>query len=309
MACPLCKGHKIFNLYASQDRMFGINGTFHVKQCLRCDQVFLVPILSVRQVRKYYPSKSYYAYSETVKQGVLQKLRSYLLAHYYKPTVLSAVISFFIHNIPAIPEQRNGGKFLDVGCGTGDTLMLLSKLGWKVYGMEMDKHAAIVCKKRGLKNIHLGTFEGLATYSDNTFDAIRLYHVIEHLQDPQLCFKLLYKKLKKGGELIIGTPNISSIVARIFGTYWYNLDSPRHVFLFSPQTLKRLAQSEGFVVKSTEYCSAGGVAGSLQYWLDDNWNLHTNLIHRLWCIVLFYPLEWILDIFHTGDVFVMRMTK
>lgn len=307
--CPSCGNTNSTVLYASRDRMFRMPGSFRIRRCASCSLVFLDPFLSARETRKYYPSQTYYAYRGEAKKGLLGAVRTYLIVHYYKPTIFSILVSLFIHSVPAIPREVHHGKVLDLGCGTGDTLLLLQALGWDVYGMEMDKRAVERAHKRGLKNIRLGTFEDLSYFKNNSFDAVRLYHVIEHLPDPQLCFRLLYHALKNGGELIIGTPNISSIVARLFGTYWYNLDSPRHLFLFNPKTLRKMAEDAGFTVRSLEYCSAGGLVGSLQYWIDDTWNLDTDLIHRLWCILFFYPVEWLVDKLHMGDVFVMRMTK
>lgn len=307
--CPSCKVSTVRKLYASSDRMLHINGVFSVWKCETCGISFLHPFLSQSALQKYYPSNTYYAYSGESKAGILQSLRTYLIAHYYSPTILSIFVSYIIHTVPAIPSKVQNGKILDVGCGTGDTLLALRSLGWDVYGMEMDKNAVRICKKRGLSQIQLGAFEDLKHYQDNSFDAIRLYHVIEHLHDPDLCFRLLYQKLKKNGELIIGTPNISSFIAKLFGTYWYNLDSPRHVFLFSPKTLVRMATRAGFSVVRIEYCSAGGLVGSIQYWMNDRMRLKIDIIHNLWCILIFYPIEWILDKLHVGDVFVMRLIK
>ena len=308
-SCPSCKGHAVRKLFASRDRMLGITGSFSVWLCDSCGMAFLQPFLSAKDSQKYYPSQTYYAYSGSGRSGLLQILREYLIAHYYTPTFLSKIISSLIHAVPAIPKEKKYGKVLDVGCGTGDTLLSLKSLGWDVYGMEMDRKAVAVCKKRGLTHIRLGTYEHIQTYENDTFDAIRLYHVIEHLPDPKSCLKLLYKKLKKGGEVIIGTPNIGSAAASLFGTYWYNLDSPRHLMLFTPRTLGIMAKDCGFRITITEYCSAGGIAGSLQYYLEEKLKRKINFINALWCIVLLYPIEWILDIVGRGDVFVMRLTK
>lgn len=306
--CPYCQNTHLKFLFKSKDRMFPIKGDFEVWKCQACKLVFLNPQLSKAQLVKYYPSKKYYAYTNYDNQGLLAKIREYLIKHYYKPNFISILISLVIHNVPAIPSFVEHGKVLDLGCGTGDTLISLKKLGWNVYGMDMDKNALLIAGKRGLKQLRLGTYEDLDVYNDHNFDAIRLYHVIEHLDQPWDCFKLLKKKLKKGGELIVGTPNINCLLARITGTYWYNLDSPRHLFLFTPRTLRNMAEKEGFKMKSIEFCSAGGIAGSIQYWLKDKYNIKIDLIHKLWFILLMYPLEWILDKFNTGDVFVMRFT-
>ncbi len=308
-SCILCGSSESIPLYLGSERMFGFGGNFFVKKCSKCSLMFLDPQLSRSQLKKYYPSKEYYIYNRSAKKGPIEIVRDYLVAHYYSPNFLSFLISAFIKNVPAMPSYVKNGKILDLGCGTGDTLVLLKKLGWDVYGIDMNENAIATGKKRGLNNLKLGEYEAIDEYPDNYFDAIRLYHVIEHLNDPKLCLNLIRKKLKKGGELVMGTPNIESLVSKIFKSYWYNLDTPRHLFIFSPLTLRKLTEKNGFSVKKIEFCSAGGIIGSIQYLINGLFNKRIDLIHRFSLIILFYPLEWILDKFQTGDVFTIRAYK
>lgn len=306
--CPLCRSQKISYLFPSRDRMFEIPGNFAINLCLNCYLRILSPRPSTRQLMKYYPKQNYYAY-QRARGGFFNNVRKYLVRHYYRPSLLSKAIATFIHNVPALPQGRPPGKILDIGCGAGETLILLKDLGWETYGLEIDKEAVRIGNKRGLINVGYGGYRDLAKYPNNYFRVIRLYHVIEHLDDPMLCLRMIKQKIKKGGEVIIGTPSIASLVARLFGTFWYNLDSPRHLFLFTPGTLKKLAIRSGFMIKGVEYCSAGGLVGSIQYRLNDKFHLKLDLINKLWFILLFYPLEWVFDKLRVGDVFVIRMTK
>lgn len=308
-SCTLCGSSESVFLYSTPERMFGFGGSFSVKKCSKCSLVFLDPQPSQLQLKKYYPSKEYYIYNRSAKKGPIEIIRDYLVAHYYSPNFLSFLISTFIKNVPAMPSYIKNGRILDLGCGTGDTLVLLKKLGWDVYGMDIDKNAISTGKMRGLNNLKLGTYKDIDEYPDNFFDAVRLYHVIEHLDSPELCLNLIRKKLKKGGELIMGTPNIESLVSKISRSYWYNLDSPRHLFIFSPLTLKKIIEKNGFFVKKIEFCSAGGIIGSIQYFINDLFNKRIDLIHKFSLIVLFYPLEWILDKLRVGDVFTIRAFK
>jgi len=308
-SCILCGSSESISLYSTSERMFGYGGNFFLKKCSKCSLTFLNPKLSEAQLKKYYPSEDYYIYNTSIKKGAIGIIREYLIKHYYSPNFLSLLISTFIKNVPAIPSYCKNGKILDLGCGTGDTLVLLKKLGWDVYGMDIDKNAISIGKKRGLNNLKLGTYKELDKYPDNYFDAIRLYHVIEHLDNPSLCLNLIREKLKKGGELIMGTPNMGSLVSKIFKSYWYNLDSPRHLFIFSPRTLGKLSEENGFLVETIEYCSAGGIVGSIQYFINDLFDKKIDLVHKFSMIVLFYPVEWVLDKLHLGDVFTIRASK
>lgn len=303
-SCILCESSKFEFMFFSKDRMFNLQEKFAVKKCRQCSLVFLDPQPSKKLLKKHYPSQKYYSYSRSKERDLFKIIRDYLIGHYYSPNIFSLSISTFIQNIPAIPSYVKNGKILDIGCGDGDTLVSLKKLGWETYGLDINSKAVEIANKKGL-NVKSGAFRALSTYPDSYFDAIRLYHVIEHIDNPSLCLSLIRKKLKKRGELLIGTPNINSPLANIFGSYWYNLDTPRHLFLFSPQTLGKLLNKNNFVIKKTEFCSVGGIPGSLGYVVRDLLNRKINLI-KIPIVLLFYPLEWILNKLGAGDVFVVR---
>lgn len=288
--------------------MFELPGTFSVVECQKCSVVSLRPMLSQKEVSVYYPSQKYYAYGTTGKESFFSRLRAYLIQRYYHPTLVSKFLTMLIPKVPAIPKEIKGGKILDVGCGVGDTLVLLKELGWETYGMDIDAKAVMIAKKRGVDHVRVGFYQDIISYPDNYFDAVRLYHVIEHLDNPLRCLRLVNKKLKKGGQLIIGTPNAKSFLSHLFGTYWYNLDAPRHLVLFSPITLEQAVKRTGFRSVTIEFCSAGGLLGSIQYFLREKFGIRWNLIHTQWLVLLFYPFEWLIDGMKKGDVFVLRGT-
>lgn len=306
--CLLCQAKKFRLFYSSRDRMFNLPGEFRVKKCSSCGLVFLDPRPS-SELKKYYPSSQYYAYSSDEEKNFFQKLREYLVKHYYQPNLISRLIACLIHNVPAMPVKKPKGKLLDLGCGVGDTLSLLKGLGWDVYGIEIDQKAVEIAKKRGLTKVRLGSYQDLEKYPDEYFDVIRLYHVIEHLDNPLACLKQLGPKLKKEGELIVGTPNIDSLAAKLFGPYWYNLDSPRHLFLFTPQTLSRMLLKANFRIKTVDFCSIGGLVGSCQYIIQEKLGLKLDLLRATWLVLLIFPIEWLLDKLHLGDVFVIRAVR
>lgn len=304
-SCIICESSNFEFMFSSKDRMFNLPGEFSVKKCSNCSLIFLDPQPGEQLLKKHYPSLNYYSYYRSKIKGLFKILREYLFKHYYSPNIFSLLISAFIQNVPAIPSYVKNGKILDVGCGDGDTLAQLKKLGWETYGLDIDSRAVEVASMRGI-NAKLGTFREISKYPDDYFDAIRLYHVIEHLDDPSLCLSLIRKKLRKNGELLIGTPNIKSIVAFLFKSYWYNLDTPRHLFLFAPATLGKLLNKNNFIVKKMEFCSVGGILGSLQYLIGDLLNKKFDLMLKTKFVLLFYPLEWFLNKIGAGDVFVVR---
>ncbi len=308
MKCIICTSTDWKYLFDSRDRMFDMGGKFSMFKCLSCGFARLSPKPTNKQLKKYYPSSNYYSYGENENLSFFGKLRRYLVLHYYHPDLVSRIISLFLH-VPAMPSFIAHGKIMDIGCGSGETLLLLKESGWDVFGMDIDTNAIKVAKKRGLKNVHIGTYESLNEYKDNYFDAIRMYHVIEHIDDPINCMRLAYKKLKKGGEIIIGTPNISSFIASLMKQYWYNLDSPRHLYLFSPYTLTRIAQVSEFKDCRIRFSSAGGIIGSIQYLIREYTSSHIDLVNRPLLILMLYPFEKLLDFFKKGDVIILSAKK
>jgi len=290
------------------DRMFGLAGTFPIIECEDCGWLLARPALTPKELKNYYPSNKYYSYYEEQKESIFGLLRKKYIQYTKEKTVFGNIFSF-IFRVPAIPSYIKKGIMIDIGCGSGGTMQELQSIGWDVYGIDMDKVAIARAKKRGLKHAMYGTFEDIHTFKSSYFDCIRMYHVIEHLDNPDYCVELIEQKIKKGGQVIIGTPNRDSLIARMGKTYWYHLDAPRHRVIFSPRTLRKLLESKGLTITSYTCCSGGGIIGTLQYYLKDQFGFQGNLINTPWLVILVYPIDWILDRCMLGDIFVITATK
>jgi len=139
--------------------------------------------------------------------------------------------------------HAKNGRLLDVGCGQGTFLMLMVRLGWEGWGIEPDSVAAAYAQAQGLKveNRALEDTE----LEPESFDAITLHHVIEHLLDPVTALKKLTRALKPGGVLVSIHPNPDGMLARIFGPSWRGLDPPRHLVLLGPRGMADLTRKVG----------------------------------------------------------------
>jgi SAM-dependent methyltransferase len=136
--------------------------------------------------------------------------------------------------LPAVPN----GRLLDVGCGSGKWLLTMRGLGWQGEGVDFDDAAVRVGRQRGL-TVHFGSVEQ-QNYPEESFDAIILNHVIEHVPEPVRTVNECRRILKRGGKIVLCTPNSSSLGHRVFKENWRGLEPPRHLHLFSPQSLRRL---------------------------------------------------------------------
>jgi 2-polyprenyl-3-methyl-5-hydroxy-6-metoxy-1,4-benzoquinol methylase len=155
--------------------------------------------------------------------------------------------------LQALPQ----GRLLDVGCGSGDWLALMMGLGWRGVGLDFDENAVKVGRTRGL-DVTCGALEQ-QNYADNSFDAVALSHVIEHVPDPVQTLAECRRILKPGGKLVVVTPNTSSLSHRMFKQDWRGLEPPRHLHIFSNRSLPSLLARAGFENVSIRPHMAGSV--------------------------------------------------
>jgi len=141
-------------------------------------------------------------------------------------------------------KYKSGGSILDLGCSSGGFLASLEGPAWKRAGIEMSEAVAQKAKARCGAEVFVGDILD-APYSEGQFDVITCFHVFEHLYQPKEVLACVSRWLKPGGIFYTMMPNIDSAGARIFGSYWYALELPRHLFHFSPASLRKLAASAG----------------------------------------------------------------
>ncbi|MHB8845076.1 MAG: class I SAM-dependent methyltransferase [Nitrospirota bacterium] len=145
-------------------------------------------------------------------------------------------------NVMYLPARPNG-HLLELGCGSGRMLGFMSSLGWNAEGIDVDPSAVDNAQAKGLK-VSLGSLKQ-QNYPENSFDAVMMSHVIEHVSDPAEVFAECYRVLKPGGVLSIVTPNVESLGLRYFGHSWLHLDPPRHLILYNCKALHALAREAG----------------------------------------------------------------
>jgi SAM-dependent methyltransferase len=138
----------------------------------------------------------------------------------------------------------HNGRLLEIGCGSGGMLKGLADLGWQVAGVDFDPLAVAACRNKGLR-VELGTLEA-QLYSRNSFDAVVMSHVIEHVHDPVALLSECRRILAPGGKLSLVTPHIDAFGHRLFRSSWFCLDPPRHLHLFSVKSLRAALREAGF---------------------------------------------------------------
>lgn len=165
-------------------------------------------------------------------------------------------------------RYTSGGAVLDLGCSSGGFLTSLKSPSWKLYGIEMSDSVAKKAEAKCGAQIFVGDILA-APFAPASFDAITCFHVFEHLYQPREVLAKVAEWLKPGGVFYTMMPNIDSAGRRIFGSYWYALELPRHLYHFSPTSLRKMATSVGLEEVSLTTDREVFIEYSTRYMLDD----------------------------------------
>lgn len=262
--CPLCGTEDRRVLYTGlRDRLFGAPGEWNLKGCGLSGTAYLDPRPLPEDIGKAYTT--YYTHSapaqpagdslvhrfyRRIRDGYLGRRWGYdnglrtwqktLAPLLYLHPGRRADLDFSVMYLETTP----GGRLLDVGCGNGEFIERMKKLGWYVEGIDLDENAVRVARERGLE-VRAGTLES-QRYPSMSFDAVTMSHVIEHVHAPIALMRECYRLLKPGGRLVIVTPNASSMGHKYFKEAWRGLEPPRHLCIFTPSSLDRLVKGAGF---------------------------------------------------------------
>lgn len=165
-----------------------------------------------------------------------------------KPPLLAKIFTALIAPVPPI---RKKGTILDIGCSTGNFLQHLPK-GWKRKGLEINKDAAQIARAKGL-DVSDKKLEDYKT--KEKFDYVRASHVIEHIKDYEQFADICSTLVKKGGRLLIYTPNSESLSCKLFKEYWEPFYEPTHFVIFDLKNIEELFAKRKFrmTTKGTYY--------------------------------------------------------
>jgi 2-polyprenyl-3-methyl-5-hydroxy-6-metoxy-1,4-benzoquinol methylase len=153
-------------------------------------------------------------------------------------------------------------RLLDVGSAYGFLLVAARRLGYTPMGVEPSQAAAAHARRTYELSIFGGRVEE-APFEEGSFDVITLADVIEHLSDPAAVIRRVHGWLRPGGRLLILTPDLGSLAARLLGRHWWALLDDHYVY-FSRRTLSRFLDRHGFV---TERLQSLGRAFPVQHWV------------------------------------------
>jgi len=236
LQCPVCD-NKTFSPFLTCTDFFVSGEEFKIKQCNSCSFKITEDIEDEEKIGPYYQSENYISHSNTSK-GVIN-------------SIYHSVRKYMLGRKRRLVEKATGirkGDILDIGTGTGFFLNEMQEYGWQVTGTEKSSDARDFAKKEfNLDNL---PSEKLFTLKDKSYDAITLWHVMEHIHRLNENMEIFNRLLKPDGKLIIAVPNHESSDAKHYKEFWAAYDVPRHIWHFAPKQMKQLGEKYGFNLTS-----------------------------------------------------------
>jgi SAM-dependent methyltransferase len=307
-ACDLCGQNDTKLLFTGKDKLHKNPGYFKVVQCNQCGLVYTNPRPTEEAIEYFYPSdydphkednvnwqyikvfskqtKFLNKVKNDVKFMILSDKYGYPLNYalmypkmkWFYSILKHMFLLYFKRIYYKIPHMIKDGRALDIGCGKGAYLLMLKELGWDVVGFDIakiqskylyDHNIPVVIKRLDSTNL-----------SSNSFDLVTFWHSLEHIHQPLKMLKEVHNLLKKGGFIYIEVPNNESFARYLFNENWFPWEIPRHLYHFSPRTLKKILLKAGFEEVKIYHICKKTILRSFFYWFDGRnakWNIKSSM--------------------------------
>jgi 2-polyprenyl-3-methyl-5-hydroxy-6-metoxy-1,4-benzoquinol methylase len=224
--CPVCASDKIAPQLTAKDYTVS-QQQFSIWHCSNCTVRFTQDVPEQNAIGAFYQSDNYISHSDT-KKGIVNSLY-----HLVRRRTSNAKRQLIVDE-----TGMNKGEILDIGCGTGAFLNTMKTAGWAITGLEPDDIARK--KATELYGIQPQSPEKLFELQSATYNAITMWHVLEHVHELHAYIKQLHHLLTPQGKIFIAVPNYTSYDAGLYNDSWAAYDVPRHLYHFSPASMEHL---------------------------------------------------------------------
>lgn len=244
--CVICGQVETQEVLRAPDRFHGRQQKYSLVRCLNCSFVWLSDPPQPEEMYLHY-TEAYHKLISAAGENSPGRWRS---------------------RVETARAYKQAGDILDLGCSSGGFLEFFYNQGWRLYGIEMSADCAKRAEERTGAKVFVGDILD-ASFSPQSFDVITCFDVLEHLYHPRQVLEKVKGWLKPDGIFYVQIPNIESAEARVFRSYWHGLELPRHLFHYSPESLKLLGQACGLRPLSITTERNSAVGTSLRYVFDD----------------------------------------
>ncbi len=226
--CNYCGGQNHSRLFESSYP--------NIVRCSSCGLIFNSVMPSEEELADFY-TEEYYKSKNSLERGYSNYLED-----------RGNIVKTARKRLKDIEKFKAGGSLLDIGCAFGFFLEVARERGWTGTGIEISQFAA----EHAVRELHLNVINhNIESWECQTrsYDIITMWDLLEHLRDPQGTLSKLASALKENGMLVLSTPDVDSLPAKIMKEKWlgWTLQN-EHLYYFSYTTLERMLRSAGLVV-------------------------------------------------------------
>lgn len=237
-SCPSCHFENLQLALKASDHTVS-RETFEIWQCQRCGLRFTQDVPDAVSIGAYYRSDNYISHTNTTK-GLINRLY-----HFVRKQTLSNK-----YRLISSATRTRQGKLLDIGAGTGAFVAHMKERGWEVTGLEPDEVARETARTDN--RVQLLEMDHLFSFPPESFDAITLWHVLEHVHELHPYMERLKTLIKRDGRIFIAVPNYTAYDAVVYQAAWAAYDVPRHLYHFSPDAMEGLLTGHGLQLQFSQ---------------------------------------------------------
>lgn len=254
MECPIC-GNQKNKSYFVKELQIGLREEFEYVECSMCGCLFLNKI--PENISDYYDiNYSPHQDRRTFKDKFLRKFVGMYLANgLFSCLVPKSIVPIFAQIWRKKVNEKYFNKnssILDVGCGRGEFLSFLSSGGYSdVMGIDLFIDDENIPDDVDIVKTSLEEFNPSKKY-----DVIFSNHSFEHMENPLKNLKCYEKLLKKDGLIFIRIPIKSNYIWEKYGVNWFQIDAPKHLFLYTVESFKILASKTNLIVEDVIFDSS-----------------------------------------------------
>ena len=232
-SCPACGSNQAIPYLEVKDH-FLTGEVFQLLKCSDCELIYTTPRPDKDKIGNYYKSEDYVSHSST-KKGIVN-------------SIYNVVRNYTLNQkVKLVQSLVEGKELLDVGAGTGHFLKRAQDNGFSVLGLEPDPDARNVGKDQ--LQVELKDLSELYSLSKKKYDALTMWHVLEHVYDLKSDTEQFISLIKSGGVFIIAVPNYTSYDAEYYKEFWAAYDVPRHLYHFSPASIIPFVEQFGLTLE------------------------------------------------------------
>ena len=234
--CPVCSGNSLDKLLECNDFTTS-KENFTIVSCGTCDFTFTNPRPLNENLGNYYKSDMYISHTNNSKG----------LFNWLYQTIRNYAVGIKVALLKSITKE---GAHLDIGCGTGEFLNACKNAGYSTKGIEPSELARTQAKNN--YNLVVSDNTDLTQFSEEEFDSISMWHVLEHIPNLNETISQFQKILKPNGKIIIAVPNYKSWDASYYKEFWAAWDVPIHLWHFSKSTIEKIFKNHEFSLRKTK---------------------------------------------------------